>query len=118
MQQQRKNEVPLPDAAPGIIQVPGPRIVAQQIALMTGHRALILVGLLDGPKGLPLAVSGYDDKIEMRNMSAYTRHLSTGIYEIKDEDALCIVIDQLQEMGSYRATVINTDGSVDPAYTI
>lgn len=94
------------------------RVVAQSIALETRRRVLILVGRLDGTMGLPRTIDRYAADIELRMMSSITAHVTTGIFEVKDEDSLCAAIDQLQENGGYRATVVNTDGSIDPAYTI
>jgi hypothetical protein len=91
---------------------------AQAIALQQNHRVLILTGKLDGPNGLPLAVVQYSNGLNLKMMGQYTRTMPMAIFEVIDEDALCAVIDQLQERGGYMAMVMGPDGRSDPSYCI
>lgn len=93
-------------------------LAAQAIALQQNHRVLVLTGKLDGPNGLPKTLVQHGEGLLLRMMGEYTRYIPTAIFEIIDEDALCAVIDELQDKGGYKATVLGPDGRSDPSYSL
>lgn len=93
-------------------------LAAQAIALEQNHRVLVLTGNLDGPNGLPDAVSRHGSGVQLRMMGQYTKFIPTGIFEVLDEDALCAIIDELQDKGGYKAIVLGPDGRSDPSYAL
>lgn len=93
-------------------------LAAQAIAMQNNHRVLVLTGKLDGHNGLPKAVSQHGEGLPLRMLGEYTRFVPTAIFEVLDEDALCAVIDELQNKGGYKAAVLDADGRADPSYAL